>query len=118
MREPEKVKVRHQHLVAPVLGRFWLVAEIDHTGLVRVKFQPVFPKPLVKHFQHPFGVILICKQHDKVSSAEEPPLHALAELYVSLSTHTAPIIQPLAARISSEQTALAGIAQFALANAL
>ena len=30
----------------------------------------------------------------EVSSAEEPPLHALAELYVSLSTHTAPIIQP------------------------
>jgi hypothetical protein len=34
MREPEKVKARRQHLVAPVFGRFWLVAEIDMQQII------------------------------------------------------------------------------------
>ena len=53
-----------------------------------------------------------------MSSGKELPLPALAELYVSLSTHTAPIIQPLAVRTANAQTDLVEIARHALTNAV
>src|SRR5260370_35658296 len=45
MRESKKVKTCRQHLLALILDRLRLAPEIDHGGLVRVKFHPVFPKP-------------------------------------------------------------------------
>ncbi|MNL83414.1 hypothetical protein D3C87_2110540 [compost metagenome] len=66
MHEPEEVETPRQHLAVLVLGRLRLVTEIDHGGLIRVKLQPVFPKPLTQHLQHPLRVILVCTQHDKI----------------------------------------------------
>jgi hypothetical protein len=59
------------------------------------------------------------KPHDEVSSAGELHPHALAEPYVNVSAHTAPIIQPQVAppAFASGQTAQAHDEQCVQANA-
>lgn len=46
--------------------RLWLVSEINHFGLVQVKFQPVLFHSFSEHIQHTLCVVIVCKQHHKI----------------------------------------------------
>jgi len=89
MRESQKIEAGRQHLAVFIRHGLRLVAEIDHGGLIRVKLQPVFAKPLAEHLQHPLRVVLVFKQHDKViretdkcARSPQPWLHLIAKPFV------------------------------------
>src|SRR5512147_2582319 len=86
------------------------VLAVDDPRLVGMQLEPTAPQPRGESVQHQPGLHLAATVDDAESRAGESHPHALAELCMNLSTHTAPIIQPLAARASSEQTTEAGFA--------
>ncbi len=62
--------------------------------------QPVLLEPLPKHREHFLRILPILKTENEVSRPGESHPRALAEPYVNVSAHTAPIIQPLASRLA------------------
>jgi len=62
--------------------------------LRRVQRQREPPQPFAHLVPEAPGVGLVLEAHDEVSGAEGSHLRALAEPYVTLSRHTAPIVRP------------------------
>lgn len=76
------------------------------TALLSVHRQFQFPFQITDTaFQQPLGCPFAFRKQYEVSRPREPPPKSLSELYVNLSAHTAPIIQPMAVfQTSSVQT--------------
>jgi hypothetical protein len=68
--------------------------ELDQPSLIRVEFQAELRQSFLELLKEPHGIGPMLEAHHKVSSPRESHPEALAELYVSLSTHTAPIMEP------------------------
>ena len=72
------------------------ILAVHDLGLLRVKLKPAHLKAGSQLFQNAFGLSLTGTMHQTVSQPRELPPQLLSELYVNLSAHTAPIIQPKA----------------------
>src|SRR5260370_15404627 len=69
-------------------------AELNQASLVRVERQCKFPKPVMHRIKEATCVALMLKADHQVSGAGGSHPRALAEPYVTLSRHTAPIVRP------------------------
>src|SRR6266852_4381211 len=81
----------------PVL--FGIPPELDPARLFRVQLQSELPQPFSQALAKTVCVRTPLEAEDEVSRPGESHPEALAELYVSLSTHTAPIMEPRRAPI-------------------
>ena len=68
--------------------------KIDEPSFLRMHGQSESGQPFGQHLQNPTRIMLELAHDDEVSSPGESHPRALAEPYVNLSAHTAPIIQP------------------------
>jgi len=68
--------------------------EPDQPRLLGVEAQPVLVESLRQHGLHPKSVLFLLKRQHEVSRPGEFHPRALAEPYVNVSAHTAPIIRP------------------------
>ena len=91
--KPKKIEVNKLtlHLILSPIAE----AKINSASLVRMQLQPISTEPLRQNTLHTIAIIIVLKHHHKVSQPREPPPWLLSEPSVSLSTHWAPIIQPL-----------------------
>ena len=105
VREAKKVKCLRFAFPSLFLVPFGKPPELDQARFVWMEFQPKLAQPFPKTLQKTVCVCLMLESQDRVSSPGESHPEALSELYVSLSTHTAPIKEPLYPS-ASEQTAL------------
>ena len=82
-----------------------VVLAIDDLRLLRMEFQPTISQSRSDGLPHFLGLPFCAAVGNEVSSPGESHPEALSELYVSLSTHTAPIKKPCDPS-ASERTAL------------
>ena len=82
-----------------------VVLAIDDLRLLRMEFQPTISQSRSDGLPHFLGLPFCAAVGNEVSSPGESHPEALSELYVSLSTHTAPIKEPRDPS-ASEQTVL------------
>ena len=94
--------------------------ECNQARLTRMHGEAISRQPFRQHVQDPPRIVLIGESHHEVSRPGESHPQALAEPYVNVSAHTAPIIQSQAEgpKASSGQTAPAHDEQCRRANAL
>ena len=79
--------------------------KLQYFRLFFCKFKSILGKTFFQSLSEYFCFVPVLKTTDKVSRPRELPPESLSELYVNLSAHTAPIIQPMAvSQISSVQT--------------
>src|SRR5690606_1158457 len=79
--------------------------KIQKPSLVRVKRQSESLEAFWEHFEHAASILLPLEDEHEVSRRGEFHPPALAEPYVNVSAHTAPIMQPVtSAPASSVQT--------------
>ncbi len=69
-------------------------AELDEARLVGVQIKRELAQALLEVAEKLFRILLALATNDEVSRPGESHPRALAELYVNVSAHTAPIIQP------------------------
>ena len=114
-------------LAGPPCAPFEVIAEkvksltwkccIYHAGLLGMQCKTPFRDQLLHLVQGLACLRFVTAHNDKVSNAEEPPLHVLSEPGVNLSAHRAPIIQPLVLYPSaSAETARAACWLLSLTN--
>src|SRR6266478_1061099 len=98
MREAEEVEGRRFPLLAPLpsLGR--KATEFQQPRLVGVEGQAELREPFAQRRQEPLRVLAMLKAQHEVSRPGEFHPQALAEPYLNVSAHTAPIIRPPARR--------------------
>jgi hypothetical protein len=68
--------------------------ELDQTRLLRIWLQPGLRQAPLKFFLESLSAFPVLKPHDEVSSPGEFHPEALSELYMNLSAHTAPTMEP------------------------
>jgi len=71
-------------------------AELHQPGLVGMQFQCELAQALGQLFPKSFGICLVLKPEHEVSRPGESHPQALAEPYMNVAAHTAPITQPSA----------------------
>jgi hypothetical protein len=71
-----------------------MAAKANEPGLVRMQCQFELAQTLVQIVQERPGLVLMLKANDEESRPRESHPQALAEPYVKLSPHTAPIVRP------------------------
>ena len=94
MREAQKIErlgFSLSSLFPILLGK---APELDPARFVWVKFQTKLLQSLPEVLQEAVCVCLILETQDRVSSPGEFPPEALSELYMNLSAHTAPTMEP------------------------
>jgi hypothetical protein len=63
-------------------------------GLIGMQYEAVPAHPFAQDMQDSFRILLVLEANHEESRPGESHPRALAEPYVNLSAHTAPIIQP------------------------
>ena len=71
-----------------------IAAELNQTGLVRMEREIECLKPFTQRIEETACVLLVLEAGHKVSGAVGSHRRALAEPYVILSHHTAPVVRP------------------------
>src|SRR5260370_36755283 len=94
MGEAQEVERLRLATPGPLPLRRRLAAELDQTGLVRMQDQRKLRQPIPQFRLEPLGIGLVLKAGNEVSGAGGSHPRALAEPYVTLSRHTAPIVRP------------------------
>jgi len=91
-------KVKHFRLaLATLLAVFCgMTPELNQARLVRMEFQPELLQAVPPFRKEPLRVGTMLESHDRVSRPGESHPQALAEPYMNVSAHTAPVIQPSA----------------------
>jgi hypothetical protein len=100
MREAKKVEGLGLSLSTPLTVLCRVAAKLDQARLLWMQFQTKSGNSLRKFCQELLRFLSMLEAHDEVSSAGELHPHALAEPYVNVSAHTAPIIQPQVAPLT------------------
>jgi hypothetical protein len=94
MREAKEIEGLRFPFPSAFAIRFGIPPELDSARLVRVKIQSELPQPFSHTLAKTIRIRFPLEPENEVSSPRESHPEALAELYVSLSTHTAPIMEP------------------------
>ena len=94
MREPEEVEGLRSTFPTRPAVRHHEPAELDEACLVGVQLKRELAQPLPEVVEKLLRIRLALATNDEVSRPGESHPRALAELYVNVSAHTAPIIQP------------------------
>jgi hypothetical protein len=94
MRETQKVKRFWLTFSSPFPVLFGKSPEFDPARFVWVQLQSEHSQTFPQILQEAICICPVLESHDGVSRPGESHPEALAELYVSLSTHTAPTMEP------------------------
>ena len=94
VRETEEIEGLGSTFPTRPAGRHREPAELDEARLVGMQVERELVHPLPEVAEKLFRVRLALATHNEVSRPGESHPRALAELYVNVSAHTAPIIQP------------------------
>ena len=94
VREAEEIEGLRPTFPARSAVRHREASELDEACLVRVQLKRELAHPLPEVEEKLLRIRLALATNDEVSRPGESHPRALAELYVNVSAHTAPIIQP------------------------
>jgi hypothetical protein len=112
--EPQKVKTGIRKTATSLA-----IFTVHHPGLLRMKRQTTRYEPFPQCFQQLLRLLPTSTVANQVSQPREPPPQLLSERSMNLSTHCAPITQPLATNpFASAGTVLEISSQHAQASAL